>query len=422
MSLVVVGVEAPDAPLELLERVAIGDDALGKTLGVLRDRSNLSEVVVLSTCLRTELYAVVDRFHEGVADLQEFLATAAGYPVEKLTEFVTVLFDDDVTIHLFEVAGGLRSAVLGESEVLGQVRRAAERAEAERASGPVLSGLFARAVKAGRHVRAKTSISRGSTSLAHVAVELAEAELGGSLAGSSVVVVGAGEVAEGLLRALGDRTAHDLVVANRTLSRAQSISAESGARSVTLESLRDEIAQARVVFVSTGAPDHVVDAEMLFAARDAGGSSTGPLLVVDMGMPRNVDPSVAHHSGVTLFDIEDLNARAEEALGGRRAELDEALDIVKLEVERFRAEERARGAAPVVSALRRRLEELTENELARHRSRLKSFDAEQVDEVKSILRDVLAKLAHPPTAALKEAAGTPRAERLVEALRILFDL
>ena len=129
------------------------EEALGKTLGALRDRSNLSEVVVLSTCLRTELYAVVERFHEGVADLQEFLATSAGTTVEVIEEHQTVLFDDAVTVHLFEIAAGLRSSVLGETEVLGQVRRAAERAEAERAAGPVLSGLFQRAVKAGRKVR-----------------------------------------------------------------------------------------------------------------------------------------------------------------------------------------------------------------------------------------------------------------------------
>ena len=143
MSVVVVGLEHhQQRPSTLLERVAVPEEELGKTLGALRDRANLSEVVVLSTCLRTELYAVVERFHEGVADLQEFLASSAGTTVEVIEEHQTVLFDDAVTVHLFEIAAGLRSSVLGETEVLGQVRRALERAEAERAAGPVLSGLF----------------------------------------------------------------------------------------------------------------------------------------------------------------------------------------------------------------------------------------------------------------------------------------
>jgi glutamyl-tRNA reductase len=221
MSVVVVGLEHPRTPLELLERVAVPNEALAKTLGMLRDHSNLSEAVVLSTCLRTELYAVVERFHEGVADLQELLAAIAGTTVEVLDEHVIVLFDDDVTVHLFEVAAGLRSVALGETEVLGQVRRAAERAESDRASGPVLAGLFRRAVQAGRRVRSSTEIARGPTSLPHVAVDLAGSNLGGSLAGKRVVVVGAGETAEGVLDALKERGVEEIVVANRTTARAK---------------------------------------------------------------------------------------------------------------------------------------------------------------------------------------------------------
>jgi glutamyl-tRNA reductase len=422
MSVVVVGLEHPRTPLELLERVAVPNEALAKTLGMLRDHSNLSEAVVLSTCLRTELYAVVERFHEGVADLQELLAAIAGTTVEVLDEHVIVLFDDDVTVHLFEVAAGLRSVALGETEVLGQVRRAAERAESDRASGPVLAGLFRRAVQAGRRVRSSTEIARGPTSLPHVAVDLAGSNLGGSLAGKRVVVVGAGETAEGVLDALKERGVEEIVVANRTTARAKSLAVRAGGRAVGLLALPRVLADADAVIVTTGASMPLLDASQLEKATARTNAHDRNLVVIDMGMPRNVHPSASALENVMLFDMEDLSSHAELALIGRQGELTAAHQIVLQEVERYRANERARSAAPVVSALRQRLDELLRAELVRHRSRLAGLDEQQRQVVEAVARDVLAKLAHPPTVVLKEAAGTPRGERLVEALRTLFDL
>jgi glutamyl-tRNA reductase len=422
MSVVVVGLEHPRTPLELLERVAVPNEALAKTLGMLRDHSNLSEAVVLSTCLRTELYAVVERFHEGVADLQELLAAIAGTTVEVLDEHVIVLFDDDVTVHLFEVAAGLRSVALGETEVLGQVRRAAERAESDRASGPVLAGLFRRAVQAGRKVRSSTEIARGPTSLPHVAVDLAGSNLGGSLVGKRVVVVGAGETAEGVLDALKERGVEEIVVANRTTARAKSLAVRAGGRAVGLLALPRVLADADAVIVTTGASMPLLDASQLEKATARTNAHDRNLVVIDMGMPRNVHPSASALENVMLFDMEDLSSHAELALIGRQGELTAAHQVVLQEVERYRANERARSAAPVVSALRQRLDELLRAELVRHRSRLAGLDEQQRQVVEAVARDVLAKLAHPPTVVLKEAAGTPRGERLVEALRTLFDL
>jgi glutamyl-tRNA reductase len=321
------------------------------------------------------------------------------------------------------VAAGLRSAVLGETEVLGQVRRAAEMAESERASGPVLSGLFHRAVQAGRKVRSSTAIARGSTSLSHVAVELATSHLGGSLTAKRVVVVGAGDMADGVVEALSGHRVEEIVVSNRTTARAKSLASRAGGRAIPLFELPRALNVADAVIVATGAPLPLLDAELVErGSARAQGSDVQRLVVIDMGMPRNVDPSARALESVTLLDIEDLSAHAELALIGRRGELAEARRIVLQEVERYRADERARGAAPVISALRQRLEGLVGGELERHRSRLSGFDEAQLEEVEAVVRDVLAKLAHPPTVALKEAAGTPRGERLVEALRTLFDL
>jgi glutamyl-tRNA reductase len=425
LSVIVVGLEQHQVSLDVLERVAVAEDDLGKVVAGLRDRANLAEVVVLSTCMRTELYAVVERFHEGVTDLQEFLSGMAQTPVDALEASWTVLFDDAVTGHLFEVAAGLRSSVLGETEVLGQVRRALERAQAEHASGPVLSGLFRHAVQTGRHVRSTTSIAQGTTSLSHVAVELAASRLGGSLAGRHAVVVGAGEMGEGMVEALGGHSdIAQVVVANRTVGRASSLAAKVGGTGIGLDGLAQALGSADVVFVSTAAAIPVLGTELLdptHAVRSAT-AGTAPLVVVDLGVPRNVDPAVAGMSGIDLLDMDDLTEHAERAMAGRRAELSAAQEIVAQEVERYRAEERARGAAPVVSALRARVEELRRSELDRHRGRLAELDDQQWKEVDSVVRDVLAKLLHNPTVAVKEAAGTPRGERLVEALRTLFDL
>ena len=424
MSVVVVGLDQQRTPLGVLERVAVSEQALPKVLAELRDRVPVSEVVVLSTCLRTELYAVVDRFHEGVERMHEYLTDMAGGSGAEVSERLNVLFDDAVAVHLFEVAGGLCSTVVGETEVLGQVRRALEVAEAERAAGPVLSSLFRRAVQVGRKVRSDTAIARGTTSLSHVALSLAAEQLEGGLGRRRVVVVGAGDMGESLVSALHSRHASaDVVVVNRTPERARQLSDAVGASAAGLGDLEAALADADVVLVSTGSSLPVLDTERLAPhgerrARDG----RVDLVVVDLSVPRNVEPAVRHLPGIALFDMDDLSAHAERAIEGRRGELAAARAIVAQELERYHADDRARGAAPVVAALRSRLEDLRRDELDRHRRRLSGLDDGQWAEVEAVVADVLAKLVHRPTVALKEAAGTPRGERLVEALRALFDL
>jgi len=427
MSVIVVGLEQRQSPLELLERVAVSESDLPKALGRLRDQSNLSEAVILSTCQRTEVYAVVERFHDGVAELQEFLATISGRPAETLVDHLSVRFDDDVTSHLFTVAAGLDSAVLGESEVLGQVRRSWERAQLEQVSGPVLGALFRHAVETGKRVRSETAIARGITSLSHGAVDLAARRRPGGLLGARVLVVGAGEMGEGVAQALGGHGAASVVVANRTADRTRALVAalpEAMADEVRAEPLDDLgalLAASDVVFTSLGTTLPVIDRPMV-AAAVAGRPAASPLLVVDLGMPRNVEPSAADLEGLTLLDMDVLRAAVEGALSGRQDEVAGADRIVTDEVERHRVASRARDAAPVVSALRARVEEARQSSLDRQRSRRSELSAAQWEQVDAVTRSMAAKLLHQPTVALKDAAGTPRGERLVEALRTLFDL
>jgi glutamyl-tRNA reductase len=424
VSVVVIGLEHTQAPLPLLEATAVADADLHKELRALGHCRNVNEAVVLSTCLRTEVYAVVDRFHDAVAEVYGVLSEHSGVSVEELSDHATIRFDDDVTSHLFAVTSGLESVVTGETEVLGQVRRAFERARDEGTCGPVLSALFRHALQTGKRVRTETSISKGTTSFAYAAVTVARDEDGAGLRGARVVVVGAGEMGLGISRALADLPAVDapgrVVVVNRSLKRAKDFVRDAGnapfeLRAAPLEDVSAELAQCDVVLTAVASESHVL-------ARSHFEGASGSLLVIDLGLPRNVDPSVGSVEGVTLLDMDTLSASVARALGDRQEEAVAARHIVAAEVERFRTASRQRGAAPVIASLRARLESLRVAELERHRAQLADLSQEEWDQVDQATRATLAKMLHEPTILLKEAAGTSRGERLVEALRILFDL
>jgi glutamyl-tRNA reductase len=424
VSVVVVGLQHTQAPLPLLEAATVADADLHKMLGALSHRRNIQEAVVLSTCLRTEVYAVVDRFHDAVAEIYEVLSEHSGRSVEELSAHALIRFDDDVTSHLFAVTSGLESVVTGETEVVGQVRRAFERAQEEGACGPVLSALFRHALQTGKRVRTETAISQGTTSFAYAAVTVARgADLAG-LRGARVVVVGAGEMGLGVCRALSDIAPADapqrVVVANRSSKRVKELVRDAAAgpfemRAATLAHVAAELADADVVLTAVAAESHVLDAADFAAVK-------GPLLVIDLGVPRNVDPAVAGLEGVTLLDMDTLGASVARALGDRQEESVAAQEIVAAEVERFRTASRQRGAAPIIASLRARAESLRVAELERHRAQLADLSEEEWEHVDAATRAALAKMLHEPTMLLKETAGTPRGERLVEALRILFDL
>jgi glutamyl-tRNA reductase len=347
--------------------------------------------------------------------------------VDALAEYCTIRFDDDVTSHLFKVASGLESAVLGESEVLGQVRRAWERAQGEQSSGPVLGTLFRHAVETGKRVRSETAIARGITSLSHGAVALAATRREGGLAGTRVAIIGAGEMGEGVAQALDGHHVEHLVMANRTAERVETLVAGLPASAADIVETRDLddlvtlLGEVDVAFTTVGTSHPIVTRADLAAALNR---RTGrpDLVVVDLGVPRNVEPDSASLDGLVLLDMDALRAAVADAITGRQDEVAAADGIVSDEVERYRAASRARDAAPMVSALRSRAEDVRRAEFERQRSKRSDLDEAQWEQVDAVTRAMVAKLLHEPTVVLKEAAGTPRGERLVEALRALFDL
>jgi glutamyl-tRNA reductase len=419
VSVIVVGLNHRTAPLDLLERVTVPAAGLSKALADLRSRGDLDEAVVLSTCMRTEVYATADRFHPAVQAVRNFLCERSFLAPEDVADHLTVLYDDAAIAHLFSVAAGLDSAVLGESEVLAQVRGAWDAARAEGTAGPVLSGVFRHAVEVGKRVRSETAIARGTTSISQAAVALAADRLGG-LAGRRVLVLGAGDMGEGMTVALAGAGVADVLVANRTQTRASSLAERVGGRAIDVAELPAALASVDVLLTSTGAPSPLLTVEDLVPVLPQ--RAGRPMLIVDIAVPRDVEPAVRSLDGVTVLDLDDLRAFARTGLEERRREVSRVQVIIDEEVADYLGEAVARQAAPTVAALRERAEAVRAAELDRFAARLAALEPREREAVEALTRGIVAKLLHEPTVRLKDAAGTPRGERLADSLRALFDL
>ncbi len=420
MALIAVGLDHEHANLDLLERATVLEHEWVKVLRTLVSHRNIHEAVFVSTCLRTEVVAVIDRFHGAIDEITTTLAEATGLARGEFEEHLTVHFDRGVATHLFSVAAGLRSVVPGEFEVLGQLRRALELASDEHVAGPVLSDLFHKAVTSGRRVRNETTIARGTTSFAHAAVESTLESLGADAPGAVVVVVGAGQLATGVVRSLlaSEERIGRVVVCNRTLARAQELQHSLGDDRIVVADL-DELAgyltSARAVVVAAAMPEPLI---MVPTLRGRGGS----LLAMDLAVPHGVARDVDTLPGVTRIDIGVLQHRVERAIDDRREAVTAAEGIVAEDVEKYLEDQRARGAAVIVSDLRAHFDSLVDAEFARRASEIVALGDAPSELLRSVVRSVVAKIAHRPTTALKESAGTDQGVRLSEAVRTLFDI
>ena len=418
MSIVVLGINYHTSPVTLLEKVMIPVPAMSEALRVLSSHSDIREVVVLSTCNRTEVYAVAERFHGAHTDILEFLCETSGLSADEITPHLYSQFDDDAVVHLFEVAAGIDSAVLGETEIVGQVRDAWDFAMKQGTSRSTLNLLFRYALESGKRARTETGISRSTASVAHAAVEMSE-EILGTLSGKRVLVVGAGEMGEGVAGALSRAGTESITVLNRTVSRAEALADKIGARVSEFESLETELFTADVVLACTGAGGVIIDHELM--ARVRNGVST-PLLVVDIALPRDVAASVAELPGVTLRDLDHLSDWAQRGIDKRASEVGQVREIIGEEVQRFLLDQTQRQAAPLVAQLREVVESIRTAEMERFESSLAAMTPEQRELVESISHGIINKMLHAPSVRLREAAGTPQGERLSAAVRDLFSL
>jgi glutamyl-tRNA reductase len=419
VSLVVVGLNHRTVPVGLLERMAVAPAALPKALHALAQREHLAEVVLLSTCNRTEVYARYTTFHAAVQDALDFLTDQSAVDPDELTDHLYTYHDDAAVAHLFGVAAGVDSMIVGEAEILGQVREAWLVAESERTTGQLLSRVFRQAIEVGKRSRTETGIGRNPASISSAAVAVAAQRLG-SLEGRRVLVLGAGDVGEGLAVALAGAGAGEVVVANRTPENAAALARRVGGRAIMLDEVPAALERADVLLASTTADSVLLERSDFESVMDRRRGRA--LLVVDVAVPRDVDPGVGQVFGVTLLDIDDLKAFAEQSLQQRRQEVGKVREIIVEELDRFRVEHSAREVAPLVSALRARAEAVRASELGRFRARLEGLDPTARQAVEALTRGIVNKLLHDPTVRVKNAAGTARGELYADALAELFGI
>ncbi len=416
MSVLVVGLNYRTAPVGLLERVAVAPEQLGKALTSLTNRDHVLEAVVLSTCNRVEVYAHVTRYHGGMADVRDFFAEWSGLPPEDFAGLAYDYHDDRAAAHLFAVASGLDSMVVGERQIHLQVKQAFRDAADEGSCGRVLSSLFRQALRVGRRTRAETGISDGAASMVDVGLDAAVQVLA-TLRDRVVLVVGAGKMG-GMAAARVAAEAARVVVANRTRDKGERLASRVGAEVCDFGAIGRGLRDADLVLCSTGAPAPVVDAEAVAVAMRA--RPDRPLVLVDLAVPRDVDPACAEVAGVTVLDIDAVRALTETGRTG--AEVVKARALVEQEATLFAAWTRSVRVEPTIAALRSRAEQIRAAEVARVAGRLGPLDERQRDALDTLTKGIVNTLLHEPSVRLKALADGRGDDAYAAALRELFDL
>ncbi|HEY9410818.1 MAG TPA: glutamyl-tRNA reductase [Jiangellaceae bacterium] len=433
MSVLVMGLSHRSAPVEALESVALDRDAVTKILDEVPGAHHLSEAVVIATCNRLEIYADVATFHGGVDEVGALLSDRTGVPLDALTPHLYVHYEDRAVSHLFHVTTGLDSMVVGETQILGQVRDAFRLAQTSGATGRVLTELFQAALRVGKRAHAETGIDAAGRSLVTVGLSTvmprlaaaggASADLAGGwrefASGRRALVVGAGSMAALAATTLA-REGMDVLVANRTIDHGERVAASVGGRAVPMADLPAALDLADVVVSCTGASGIVLPFDLVDAAARRRGDR--PLAILDLALPRDVDASVGELPGVVLTDLADLADAGDPEAGAVAGEVADVRAILADELVAFAGARRAAQVAPTVVALRAMADDVVDGELARMSGRLPDLDDRTRAEIAGTVRRVVDKLLHSPTVRVKELAAQPGGSSYETALRELFAL
>jgi glutamyl-tRNA reductase len=416
--LLVFGTSHHTAPVALRERLALPDARAEVLLRELGEHEAILEAVALSTCNRTELYLVVGDPVEAETIVLGMLARRSGMRPTELLDGIFSLRNCDAARHLFRVAAGLDSMVVGEAEVQGQVKRAYELALSLGTTGPLTNQLFRAALATGKRVRTETSIQKGHASVASEAVDLAQTAIG-DLTDRHVLLIGAGETAELTARALHDRGVRTIFVANRRRERALALAQHFGGETVRLDDMPDELLRADIVLASTSSPHALLGAEELAAVMDQ--RRGRPLLLIDLAVPRDIEPACAALPGVTLYDVDGLQEQVDRHRLVRRAEARKAEGIVEEEIQGFAGWLGQLEAMPTIAALRARGDAIVDQVLADNAGRWESASERDRERVAAIARTVAKRLLHEPTLRVRAADEDHRHQR-VQLVRELFGL
>jgi glutamyl-tRNA reductase len=420
MQIITLGINHNTAPIQLREQLALGEEEIRATLSSLASATAtypFAELVILSTCNRTELYAVSSFM--ALAELEAFLSDASGVPVQQFRAHAYRYENLEAARHLFDVAAGLDSLVIGEPQILGQIVRALELSRGQNMAGPVLNRLFQAAIHAGKRARTETNISRNPASVSSLAASLAERVIH-PLAEAQIVILGAGEMAELAVEALRKRGAQKILVVNRTLERAHAIADRWGADIATFENLESALLSADILISSTGAPHLILTERMVSEAMDS--RKQRPLALIDIAVPRDIDPDAARIPHVKLYDIDNLNAKLEGALAERMAEAPQVKNILEEELELFGEYLKSLEMLPLIADMRQGAEAIRQTELEKTLRRLPDLTEAERDHIEAMTQALVKKIMHAPTTRLRVEATSPRASEYAAVARALFNL
>ncbi len=419
MSVLILGLSHKTAPVEVRERFAVSLDGADTLLGSLLERPAIDEACILSTCNRVEFLLRSDHGDGAETQLLEALGASRLAPLEAAEPHLYRYADREAVRHIFRVASSLDSMVVGEPQILGQVKQAYQAAKRAGAIRGPLDQLMTAAFRVARRVRNETGIGQMAVSISYVAVELAK-KIFGELDGLSVLIVGAGKMSEATARHLRGAGAAKTYVANRTLEKAQELARLFDGEAVAYERLLELLAKVDIVISSTGAPGYVLSKD---AAKGVSAARRGrPLFLVDIAVPRDIDPAINSIHEMFVYDIDDLQHVAEANLKKRRREAEHAEQIVEEEVGKMLRRLRGAQLGPTITSLQGRLEEVRQGELERFRAKLGALTPEQEKALEALTRGMMNKVAHHPIAEMKKMAGQPDGRRYVEIIRRVFDL
>ena len=417
MKIVLVGLNHKAAPVEVRERLAFTDAELPSALKALSEY--VVEGAILSTCNRTEAYAVANLSSAGAEVLKRFLSEYHDVPVSQFESYLYVYSGQDAIRHLFRVASGIDSMVLGEPQILGQVKDAFEQADANGSIGRILSALFRHAIAVGKKTRTETDISKNAASISYAAVELAK-KIFGDLTRCTVLIVGAGEVGKLTARTILDNSAGALLVANRTYSRALDLANRFNGKAVEFSSLREAIASSDIVISSTGGSQYIVTVEMVKYALQQ--RRNRPMFLIDIAVPRDIDPQVDKLENVFLYNIDDLQAVREANLREREKEARKAESIVDAETAKFLHWWSTLDVVPTIAALCDKLEDIRQAEMAKTLPKLGDLSERDREKINALTVAIVNKILHLPITRLKSGHNGRDARDYAHVVRELFDL
>jgi len=419
MKFTITGVNHKTAPVEVRERLNFTADSLPAALAALRRRDGIREGLILSTCNRVEITAVA----EDGADLnhlaEEFLAETRGIDPDWIAPYLYRYDDEKAIRHLFRVAASLDSMVVGEPQILGQLKAAFAVAKAEGAVTGVLEAILTRAFRVAKRVRSETSIGESAVSVSFVAVELAR-QIFGSLNDKTVMIIGTGKMSELAARHLRRAGAARILVANRTRERAVEMAKLFDGTVVDYDRFLDSLPEVDILIASSGAPHYIVKKQDVRRAVEA--RRNRPVFLIDIAVPRNIEPAVNELDNVFLYDIDDFQDVVDENLRGRLKEAEEAEGIVEEEVRGMVARLKIREVAPTIVSLQQQLEEIRAGELERCQAKLASLSPEQREAVEALTRGLINKIAHGPISELRRQASEPNGVECIEIIRRVFRL